>query len=143
MADFCHGLYNSYLAGIIAGIISAFREIIMARDFAKAFYNSKEWAAVREAVLMRDRYLCVHCGKPAEEVHHKKHLTPGNIGDVNITLSMDNLESLCKACHFEEHRGEHGKGRETKENFSEYVFDENGMLVKRNNFAACPRYSSG
>lgn len=103
---------------------------IMARTFSKAFYNSKEWAQVREAVLMRDKYLCQHCGKPAEEVHHIIHLSPNNIGDVSITMNMDNLVSLCKACHFEEHRGEHGKGRMANEDIPEYQyeFDENGML---------------
>ena len=82
---------------------------------------------------MRDRYLCTKCGRPAEEVHHIIHLTPDNIGDVSITLNMENLTSLCKDCHFEEHRGEHGRGREAMESAEhyEYTFDENGMLVKK------------
>ena len=101
----------------------------MARDFAKAFYNSKAWEQVRKAVLMRDCFLCTKCGRPAEEVHHKKHLTPDNIGDPSVSLNMDNLTSLCKDCHFEEHRGEHAKGRETNEQTG-YTFDENGYLVK-------------
>lgn len=105
--------------------------IIMARDFAKSFYNSKEWQKVREAVLMRDKYLCQHCGKPAEEVHHIKHLSPENIGDPSVTLDMNNLVSLCKDCHFEEHRGEHGKGRQKTESLEpyNYTFDANGMLI--------------
>lgn len=105
--------------------------IIMARDFAKSFYNSKEWQKVREAVLMRDKYLCQHCGRPAEEVHHIKHLSPENIGDPSVTLDMNNLVSLCKDCHFEEHRGEHGKGRQSNEGY-QYTFDEHGQLVKIN-----------
>ena len=76
----------------------------MARDFAKQFYHSPEWHKVRKAVLMRDNYLCVRCGAPAEEVHHKTHLTPKNIGDNSITIGMDNLVSLCRDCHFEQHR---------------------------------------
>ena len=103
----------------------------MARDFAKAFYNSKEWQMVRASVLKRDNYLCVNCGKPAEEVHHKKHITPANIYDVSVTLNMDNLASLCKECHFEEHRGEHGSGRKKQEELPQYEFDENGMLVQK------------
>jgi 5-methylcytosine-specific restriction endonuclease McrA len=102
----------------------------MAREFARAFYNSKEWKKVREAVLMRDKYLCRHCGKAAEEVHHIIHLSPDNIGNPAVTMDMGNLISLCKDCHFEEHRGEHGKGREIKEQ-DEYEFDQNGMLVKK------------
>ena len=105
--------------------------ICMAREFSKSFYNSKVWEQVRNAVLMRDNYLCTKCGRPAEEVHHIRHLTPDNIGDPNITLNMNNLTSLCKDCHFEEHRGEHGRGREKQEQFeSDYQFDENGYLVK-------------
>jgi 5-methylcytosine-specific restriction endonuclease McrA len=103
----------------------------MARTFAKSFYNSKEWEQVRNAVLMRDCYLCTKCGKPAAEVHHIIHLSPKNIDDPNITMNMDNLTSLCKDCHFEEHRGEHGKGRVTKEQMAaRYEFDENGYLVE-------------
>ena len=103
----------------------------MARDFAKSFYKSKEWIQTREYVLRRDRYLCVKCGAPAEQVHHKTHLTPTNIWDVNISLNPDNLESLCRDCHFEEHRGEHGNGRKNKEEQPQYEFDENGMLVQK------------
>ena len=102
----------------------------MARNFAKAFYNSPEWQKVREAALMRDRYLCVRCGRPAEEVHHKKHLTADNIGDVSVSLNLDNLESLCKDCHFASHRGEHGNGLKNEEDYS-YMFDENGYLIPK------------
>ena len=79
---------------------------------------------------MRDKYLCVKCGRPAEEVHHIEHLSPKNIDDPSVTLNMSNLMSLCRACHFEEHRGEHGKGREANEGY-EYTFDENGMLIRK------------
>ena len=101
----------------------------MARDFAKSFYNSKEWINTRDYVLRRDKYLC-RCGRPATEVHHIIHLSPQNIGDVTITMNPDNLISLCRDCHFEEHKGEHGKGREVKES-NPYIFDENGMLVPK------------
>ena len=101
----------------------------MARDFSKSFYNSKEWAKVRQAVLMRDKYLCTKCGRPAEEVHHKTHLTPTNIMDVSVSLNMDNLTSLCKDCHFEEHRGEHGSGRKKQDELPQYEFDESGQII--------------
>ena len=101
----------------------------MARDFAKSFYNSKEWINTRDYVLRRDKYLC-RCGRPATEVHHIIHLSPQNIGDVTITMNPDNLISLCRDCHFEEHKGEHGKGRKTQEDYN-YTFDANGMLVPK------------
>ena len=101
----------------------------MARDFAKSFYKSKEWQQTRDYILKRDRYLC-RCGKPATEVHHIKHLSPQNINDVTVTMNPANLVSLCRDCHFEEHKGEHGKGRANEEN-NPYTFDENGMLVPK------------
>ena len=104
--------------------------IYMGRAFSKAFYKSKEWKQVREYVMMRDNYLCRHCGAPATEVHHIKHLEPDNIMDPSITLNPDNLVSLCRDCHFEEHRGEHGLGRQREEEYG-FQFDENGMLIKK------------
>ena len=118
--------------GLMASPFLMLGRYAMAREFSKAFYNSKEWAQVREAVLMRDKYLCQHCMKPATEVHHIIHLSPENIGDMSIALNMDNLVSLCRDCHFEEHRGEHGTGRAKEEQY-EYEFDETGMLVPKKN----------
>ena len=102
----------------------------MARDFAKSFYNSKEWELTRDYILRRDKFLCQHCGRPAEEVHHIKHLSPSNIGDVTITMNPENLVSLCRECHFNEHKGEHGRGRINDENYP-YTFDSNGMLIPK------------
>lgn len=102
----------------------------MGREFSKDFYNSKEWKKVRSFVLMRDNYLCCHCGKPATEVHHKIHLTPDNVYDLKVNLNPENLVSLCRDCHFEEHRGEHGKGRMVEESYP-YAFDENGFLIPK------------
>ena len=84
----------------------------MAREFSKAFYHSKQWQQVREYVLMRDSYLCRICGQPAEEVHHKIHLTPENVTDINVCLNWDNLELLCRECHAEEHADDMEGGRE-------------------------------
>jgi len=102
----------------------------MAREFSKSFYNSKEWDRVRQYILLRDHHACTICGAPAEEVHHKKHITPDNIGDTSITLNPANLTSLCKECHFNQHRGEHGKGREHEEAYP-YTFDSQGYLVPK------------
>lgn len=102
----------------------------MARSFAKSFYNSKEWEQTRLYILKRDKFLCQDCGSPASEVHHIIHLTPQNIGDVSITMNPTNLVSLCRDCHFQRHKGEHGKGRELAEQ-NPYTFDANGMLVPR------------
>ena len=107
----------------------------MARKFSKSFYNSKQWEKVREYVLLRDHHECQVCGAPAEEVHHIKHLNPDNIGDANITMNPDNLISLCRECHFEKHRGEHGNGRKKEEEYP-YQFDSNGYLIPKENCMA-------
>lgn len=84
----------------------------MARDFAKSFYNSKQWQSARDYVLLRDNYLCTECGAAATVVHHKTHLEPGNIDDPNISINPSNLVSLCDSCHYEAHRGEHAGGNQ-------------------------------
>ena len=107
----------------------------MARDFAKAFYHSKEWERVRTFVLMRDRYVCRICGRPAQEVHHKIHLSPANIWDTTITLNPENLISLCKDCHFEQHTKDKEAGKRRAHGLSEgdcaegFHFDASGQLV--------------
>ena len=107
----------------------------MAREFAKTFYRSKEWRQCRSYILKRDNYLCAHCGNPAEEVHHIIHLSPKNIMDPSITLNPDNLTSLCKDCHFAEHKVEKIQAIKDKSKNTacsdEYEFDSNGYLVRK------------
>lgn len=95
-----------------------------------SFYNSKEWQNVRQTILMRDKYICQVCGKPAEHVHHKIHLSMSNVYDPSVSLNPDNLVSLCKSCHDDQHKGEHARGRQTNEDYT-YTFDANGMLVQK------------
>ena len=80
------------------------------RKTLSKFYKTNKWIKVREYVLMRDNYLCTKCDKPAEVVHHIIHLTEDNLDTWEIALNPDNLISLCADCHFNEHRGEHGRG---------------------------------
>lgn len=44
------------------------------RDFAKAFYLSKEWRRARAYVFNRDAGLCVRCGALGEIVHHNAEI---------------------------------------------------------------------
>ncbi|MBH0342277.1 hypothetical protein ABB08_08715 [Paenibacillus larvae] len=71
---------------------------------ARNFYNSSAWKKCRESVLIRDHYLCQQCLKEqritqADMVHHIIPL----LDDWSKGLDMDNLESLCNACHNKEH----------------------------------------
>ena len=107
----------------------------MAREFAAAFYHSAIWLKVREGVLMRDKYMCTRCKRPAQDVHHIIRLTPDNIKDANISLNPSNLESLCGDCHRKEHEEERinatlkGDGKSYGDCREGFHFDENGMLV--------------
>lgn len=97
----------------------------MAKDWSKAFYNSKAWQECRRAYLSEHPY-CERCKAagmivPAEHVHHKVWLNRDNIGDPSVTLNPDNLESLCHDCHTREH---HVAGDVDKN----YFFDSDGNL---------------
>jgi 5-methylcytosine-specific restriction endonuclease McrA len=100
------------------------------RKIIGKFYKSKEWENVRKYCLMRDNYLCQHCGRPASDVHHIKHLTEDNIWDPSIALNPDNLVSLCWKCHRDEHKADDGMGRLSQES-NPYTFDANGYLVEK------------
>jgi 5-methylcytosine-specific restriction endonuclease McrA len=95
----------------------------MARDFSRQFYRSKAWRQTREQALRRDLFTCRDCGGRATEVHHKNAITAENINDSNITLNLDNLESLCWQCHDKRTKGGGDIG-------DEYKFNENGHVVR-------------
>lgn len=75
----------------------------MAKEFAKAFYRSKEWKKCRNGYIKSVYSLCERCNKPGYILHHKILLTPQNINDSSVTLNWDNLEYLCQECHNKEH----------------------------------------
>lgn len=80
----------------------------MAREFSRAFYNSRAWQKCREAYKSYCGGLCERCWAngivtAGEEVHHIHPLTPKNISDPNVALSFDNLMLLCRDCHMAIH----------------------------------------
>ena len=112
----------------------------MAKEFSESLYRSKAWKRVREYCLMRDNYLCQICGKPAEEVHHKIHLTPRNVHDMQVALDPDNLISLCRDCHFTQHkrdiaaRARRARSRARVLREDGCYFDQNGMIQMRKTY---------
>lgn len=94
----------------------------MAKEYAKTFYNSMKWIKCRKAFMKSKNYICERCGDIAKIVHHKKHITPDNITDPNITLNWDNLQALCLDCH----NVMHGNSNAT---INGVTFDENGDLI--------------
>lgn len=79
------------------------RELIEQGDLSP-FYNTKEWARLREYKRQLEHYECERCrakGKyrRGKNVHHKKYLRLYP----ELALTLSNLENLCDECHYEEH----------------------------------------
>lgn len=95
----------------------------MAQEFSFAFYRGMPWRRARKAYLTSKHGVCERCGDIAVIVHHKKHLTPGNINDPDITLGWDNLQALCRQCH----AVVHGRVVLSEKGLK---FDQSGDIVK-------------
>ena len=96
----------------------------MAKDFSRAFYNSKQWRDCRASYIKKVHGICERCGEPGLILHHKIELTAENINDAFISLSHDNLEYLCIDCHNKEHFTSGDMIRDG------LYFDEEGQLVE-------------
>lgn len=94
------------------------------KEYAKGFYNSPAWKKCRLGYMKSKSFMCERCGGVAYIVHHKKHISPQNVHDANITLSWSNLEALCQECHNKEHMTNSAVCMEGLK------FDETGNLVK-------------
>jgi len=66
--------------------------------YREVYLKSNAWQRKRYVVLRRDNWCCVHCGRRATQVHHKKYAR--KIGKEPIEW----LESVCNACHDDLHR---------------------------------------
>lgn len=55
-------------------------------------------------------------------IHHKEYVTDKNYEDDNVFFNLDNLQSVCLACHNQIHFSEE----------DELYFDEEGNLIKSN-----------
>ena len=80
------------------------------KQYAERFYKGNKWKKVRAFVWQRDKGLCQRCLrkgiiKAGDTVHHIEHLTPENITDESIALNPENLETLCRECHAQVHKG--------------------------------------
>lgn len=93
------------------------------QKWAEKFYNSGAWQKCREAYRRSVFGICEKCGGVGEIVHHKKPLTPENIGDCEVTMSFDNLCLLCRDCHGAVHGDSNVMNPEIR-------FDEFGDVVK-------------
>lgn len=76
----------------------------LTRNMTNTFYKSYTWQKCRQAILIRDDYLCQVCLKngepiPADTVHHIIHLRD----DPSKALDSNNLMSVCFDCHNDLH----------------------------------------
>lgn len=76
------------------------------RCWQKKFYKSTAWKLIRIVVMKRDLNICQECDSLILEkavVHHIEEITMDNYLDENVTLNVDNLETLCFKCHNKVH----------------------------------------
>lgn len=93
------------------------------KDYARAFYKSKQWRETERAYMAYRHGICERCGRPARVVHHRTYIRPDNINDPSVTLDWGNLEALCMECHNREHSG----GDVTRDGLA---FNADGELVE-------------
>ena len=81
------------------------------RSVPQTFYKNKRWRQCQADYMSSVNHLCERCktkGRyiPADIVHHKIHLTSGNMNDPSVANNFENLEALCQDCHNKEHFGD-------------------------------------
>lgn len=67
---------------------------------AVAFYHSKQWRAVRDAVFARDGATCQGCGNVVQNRKIVDHIVPRTLCSPQEALDSSNLWTLCYKCHF-------------------------------------------
>ena len=78
------------------------RVLILGRLKHPATTNPRRWAVVRRAVLDRDGWRCVKCGKAGRlEVDH---IIPVQFG--GGWWAQAGLQTLCRGCHFDKSRAD-------------------------------------
>lgn len=95
----------------------------------KTFYASTAWKNTRRNYKQSVGGLCERCLSkgivtPAEIVHHKTPITKDNVTDMNISLSWNNLQALCRKCHAEVHDEIYRKRTGRR-----YKIDDNGRII--------------
>lgn len=93
----------------------------MKRKARQAIYNTPRWKKLRAFKLSRDP-LCERCKAKgrvtaASEVHHMtSFMTTSDLKKRDaLAYALDNLESICRQCHIEEHKGKRSVWRDLYE----------------------------
>ena len=72
---------------------------VMRRDEWFKERDPEEWKRIRNQVLTRDNYTCVYCGWKARRFQQVNHI------GAEDNHRLDNLETVCQACHAVLHIG--------------------------------------
>ncbi len=67
---------------------------------AVAFYHSKQWQTIRDAVYARDGATCQVCGNVVQDRKVIDHIKPRRLLKPQEALDSSNLWTLCYKCHF-------------------------------------------
>lgn len=67
---------------------------------ATAFYHSKQWQTIRDAVYARDGATCQVCGNVVQNRKIVDHVTPRRLCSSKQALDSSNLWALCPKCHY-------------------------------------------
>ena len=70
-------------------------------DFSE--YKTKNWKSVRNRIIERDGHKCAHCGSSEDEVKLQVHHLHYEEGKKAWEYPDEDLITLCKSCHAEEH----------------------------------------
>lgn len=81
---------------------------------ATAFYHSKQWQAVRDAVFARDLATCQVCGNIVTNRKIIDHVVPLRLCDHKQALDSRNLWTLCYRCHYRKTRLEQVISKQAK-----------------------------
>ena len=107
----------------------------------RKLYKTRQWQALREAVIQRDMGRCRKCGigltlgrsgPRAAVVHHKKP----HKGNLDLFFDAGNLETQCNACHSGSTQSEEKLGFSTEIGIDGWPVDEKhpaNSRGKRNN----------
>ena len=78
------------------------------REMNQEYKNEYFFSGNKEKVLARDGYKCVKCGSTDSlVVHHKDETGLSTVGErEHVNNELDNLISLCRACHIKIHHPE-------------------------------------
>ncbi|PCF72839.1 HNH endonuclease [Staphylococcus delphini] len=95
--------------------MSSFSDYIEKRNENRKFYMRARWRKVRQQVLERDHFECLHCKAEGKlTINQHQSLEVDHILELNdrpdLAYDIDNLQTLCKYHHNKKHgRFEHVK----------------------------------